>query len=259
MRKFTPRRRNGQLIKFGESPLAAEQQSCVVISERDLKKLWGRAAGHCSAPGCGVDCIPFLDPKTPTVIGEMAHVIPRSKDWIRGDGANEGEDTYENRILLCPTCHTKVDKAPEGTYPRQLLLDWKAKHEAQVAAALKVPRFDTLPELAGAIEKLLQENYFIWKKWGPDSALAEKNPFSSGARIWGLQKLSTVIPNNTRIVWLLRKHEKFIPTEHWKTCVEFVQHASAFEQNAYTRMDSEAVPRFPREFAALMMKLASTR
>lgn len=228
-----------------------------MISEKDVKLLWGRAAGHCSAPGCGVDCVPFLNPKTPTVIGEMAHVIPRSKNWVRGDGQTEGEDTYENLILLCPTCHTKVDKAPEQTYPRQMLLDWKTKHEAEVAAALNVPPFDTLRELAGAIEKLLQENYAAWKKWGPESALAEKNPLSSGARIWEFQKLSAVIPNNARIVELLRKHNKLIPAEDWKICIEFIQHASAFEQNAYVRMDSEAVPRFPEQFAQLISKLLS--
>jgi len=38
---------------------------------------------------------------------------------------------YVNLILLCPSCHTHVDKAPEE-YPEDLLKKWKKDHEAQV-------------------------------------------------------------------------------------------------------------------------------
>ena len=229
----------------------------MAISEKDIKKLWGRAAGHCSAPGCPQDCIPFLDPNEPTVIGEMAHIVPRSKDWTRGDGESAGEDTYENLILLYPTHHKMVDKAPEHVYPRELLLKWKTEHEAKVQASLSVPRFDDLPHLADAIGRLLTENHLLWKRTGPESELAKRNPFSSGARIWAFQKLSTIVPNNNRIVQLLTAHKHLIPSGDWADCVVFIQHASAFEQNAYHRMDGDAVPRFPADFGAFIAKLNS--
>lgn len=49
------------------------------ISDKDIRKLWGLAAGKCSFPSCGVDCIPFLNAENPTIIGEMAHIIAKTK------------------------------------------------------------------------------------------------------------------------------------------------------------------------------------
>jgi hypothetical protein len=225
------------------------------ISDADLKKLWGRAAGLCSAPKCQQDCIPFLNSKTATVIGEMAHVIAQSKNGPRGDGKKAGEDIYENLILLCPTCHTKIDKAPANTYSCELLLKWKTEHETKVRSSLNVPRYENLQQLAKAINQILVENNSVWKKVGPDSELAKRNPLSAGARIWSFQKLSTVIPNNKRIAQLLDAHKNLLSLADWNVCAEFVQHASAFEQNAYDRVDSDAVPRFPNSFGEFIIRL----
>jgi HNH endonuclease len=224
------------------------------LSDADLKKLWGLAAGICSAPECHQDCIPFLDPKTPTVIGEMAHVIAQSKDGPRGDGKNAGEDTYENLILLCPTCHTKIDKAPANTYSREVLLKWKTEHE-KARSSLKAPRYENLQQLAKAVSQLLEENYLVWKKYGPESELAKSNPFSAGARIWTFQKLSIIHPNNRRIAQLLKSHKDIIPVGDWSICAEFIQHASIFEQSSYQRIDSAAVLRFPQKFGELINSL----
>ena len=60
------------------------------ISAKDVKKLWGLAAGRCSRPGCAEVCIKFLA-DDPTVIGEMAHVIAKSPAGPRGVVAG-GED-----------------------------------------------------------------------------------------------------------------------------------------------------------------------
>src|ERR1019366_4311808 len=103
------------------------------INSKDTKKLWGLAAGRCSRPGCDEECIRLLA-SNPTVIGEMAHVIAQSPKGPRGVQQG-GEDTYENLILLCPTHHSEIDKAPAGTFPPGILLDWKKQHEAEVANA----------------------------------------------------------------------------------------------------------------------------
>jgi hypothetical protein len=85
------------------------------LSSKDIKKLWGLAAGRCSRPGCSEVCIKFLA-ADPTVIGEMAHVIAKKPGGPRGV-VTGGEDTYENLVLLCPTHHTEVDKSPPGAFP----------------------------------------------------------------------------------------------------------------------------------------------
>ncbi len=130
----------------------------MAISDTDIKKLWGLAAGRCASPGCNLDCIQFLDPKDPTVIGEMAHVIAKKPHGPRGRPAG-GLDTYENLILLCPTHHRTVDKAPEGKFPEAMLHQWKKDHEARIASLLRGVKFSTKEACCDAITRLLIENH----------------------------------------------------------------------------------------------------
>jgi hypothetical protein len=98
--------------------LLAEQDSQLSISEKDIKKLWGLAAGRCSYPGCAENCLPFLDCDTPTIIGEMAHVIAKKPKGPRGQYESVSNN-YGNLILLCPTHHRMIDKAEEGQFTIQ--------------------------------------------------------------------------------------------------------------------------------------------
>jgi tetratricopeptide (TPR) repeat protein len=97
----------------------------------DVALLWGRAAGRCSAPGCDIQLTLELPNTGRLIVGEHAHIIPRSPKGPRGDGNRTGSDDYENRILLCPVHHRIVDRAPDD-HPRELLLTWKADHEQRM-------------------------------------------------------------------------------------------------------------------------------
>src|SRR5258706_1902305 len=108
------------------------------ISELDLKKLWGKAAGQCSSPGCSNNCISYFEKSGDKILGEMAHVIPQSNDGPRGTAGTQGPDTYENLILLCPYHHTMVDKAPKD-FPAKLLHEWKSQHESRIEQSLAGP------------------------------------------------------------------------------------------------------------------------
>ena len=99
----------------------------------DVALLWGRAAGRCSAPDCGVELTLDLPIAGRLVVGERAHVISRSPRGPRGEGQRHGANTYDNLILLCPTHHRAVDKAPDD-HPPELLHAWKADHEERVRA-----------------------------------------------------------------------------------------------------------------------------
>src|SRR5690349_6102695 len=102
----------------------------MAISERDLKVLWGRAAGRCSICKIRVtedkqavsDAFPF---------GEHAHIIAENLNGPRGDVnlPDAVRNSYLNLILLCPNCHTKIDKAPED-YPVENLHHLKSIHES---------------------------------------------------------------------------------------------------------------------------------
>jgi hypothetical protein len=105
----------------------------MAISERDLKVLWGRAAGRCSI--CKIQVT--ADKQTVTdafPFGESAHIIAEKIGGPRGDAElpESLRNSYLNLILLCPTCHTKIDKAQED-FPVKKLLRIKSEHEFEMA------------------------------------------------------------------------------------------------------------------------------
>lgn len=221
----------------------------MAISEKDVKKLWGLAAGRCSRPGCEVECIRFLASDDPTVIGEMAHVIAKKPDGPRGRAAG-GEDTYDNLVLLCPTHHTEVDKAPDGVFTVEMLHGWKVAHEERVKNSFLSPKYADRQRLASAIKRLLIENKAAWKQYGPESLEATRNPMSNLAEVWKLRKLDAVVPNNRRILHMIEQNRDLIDVGDYHYCVEFMEHAKGFERNCYVR--TEGVPRFPVAFEEMV-------
>lgn len=108
------------------------------MKERDVKLLWGRAGARCSFGDCRRKLTE--DPTAATdalPLGEHAHIVAESLDGPRGrsvldDAARAG---YTNRILLCPTHHTLIDKAPND-YPVESLHIIKREHELWVEQQL---------------------------------------------------------------------------------------------------------------------------
>lgn len=226
------------------------------VSEKNIKKLWGLSAGRCNYPGCGELCIKFIDQSVPTVIGEMAHVIAESPGGARFEPACKDRNTYENLILLCPNHHTLVDKGPVEEFAAQKLRAWKQEHEASVSQALLTPSFAEKRELCKHLATMLAENKSIWSTFGPESQVAESNPVSSAAMIWALRKLDTIIPNNRKLIAMLKRHAFLFSVRENVICTKFVTHAEAFELSAYERQDSNAVPRFPVCFEKMIVENA---
>ena len=218
------------------------------ISETDIKRLWGKSAGLCSHPECNTDCLPFLDLDNPTIVGEMAHVIARKEKGARGR-AGGGDDTYANLILLCPTHHTLVDKAPEGEFPSSMLLKWKADHQRVIERSLASPPFPDRPSLDSYIQNLLIENHACWSTYGPESTEAKRNPNSTAGHIWQFRKLSFIVPNNRKIILAIHENRQHFDASEYKLACQFVEHAEGFESNCTNPV--EGVPRFPEAFGEL--------
>lgn len=218
------------------------------IREQDIKKLWALSGGRCAYPGCNANCIPFLDSSDPTVIGEMAHVIANSPVGPRGDGVG-GDDTYANLVLLCPTHHKYVDKAP-AKFPAETLFKWKANHESNVERATTAPVFPDRQSLFAFILGLLAENKACWQTYGPDSEHARRNPGSSAVTMWQLRKLSVNVANNSVVVGAIKRHRELFTGEELAACSLFIEHAAGFEHNCFEVI--EGVPRFPSSFESML-------
>jgi hypothetical protein len=105
---------------------------------RDLKILYGAAAARCAFANCRKELI--LDSNPADVrkqIGKIAHIVGHSDSGPRGDATYPRDklDTYENWVLLCPTCHDIVD-ALTNTHTVSGLRNLKTRHEEWVKQRL---------------------------------------------------------------------------------------------------------------------------
>lgn len=218
----------------------------MAISEADGKLLWGRAAGICSNPSCRTDLTAILQDSNSYNVGEIAHIIARSEDGLRGEEGG-GSDKYPNLILLCPTCHRHIDKSPEGTFTVEQLHRWKSDHEYAIRLRMSEVAYENIDELKRAVSKLLMENHLIWEEYGPQSKVAKEDHGSNSYKIWNLRKLGTVIPNNQKIINMVEANMKLLDADAYKAFLLFKNHATSFEANQYCRVSSYAL--FPEVFS----------
>jgi len=142
------------------------------FSEKDTKTLWGRAAGICSMPECRAKLT--QDAKAVPAaanLGEMAHIVAEEEGGPRGQSiltVNE-RNSYPNLILLCPTCHTRIDKADlVADFPIEKLHYIKSLHEQWIEDTLAVAR-DRAQEAADLVYASLVDSALsncMLEKWG---------------------------------------------------------------------------------------------
>jgi hypothetical protein len=97
----------------------------------DVKLLWGRSGNRCAFPKCKIE---LTIGGANSTLGEMAHIVaasPGGPRWRNGL-APEERDSYANRILLCPTHHSLVDKNPKE-WTEERLKKVKDEHEKWVS------------------------------------------------------------------------------------------------------------------------------
>ena len=104
----------------------------------DVKLLWGRSGNRCAFPKCKIE---LTIGGAISTLGEMAHVVAASSSGPRWkDGLTpEERDSYANRILLCPTHHTLIDKNPKE-WTEERLKKVKDEHEKWVSEQLEKER-----------------------------------------------------------------------------------------------------------------------
>ena len=104
------------------------------LSATDQKLLWGRSGNKCAHPNCG-QLLTEDGGSSSLVVGEMAHIYGEKPGAARWDpDVSIGIlKSYDNRILLCPTHHTIIDK-DEVNYTVDMLQSMKKVHEGIVIA-----------------------------------------------------------------------------------------------------------------------------
>lgn len=106
--------------------------------EKDIKLLWGLAAGRCAYPGCREPLlVEASDDDDAAVIGQIAHIHAASDNGPRANVALSAKDrnSYPNLLLLCGIHHPQSDKQP-NTHSAEDMRRWKADHEAWVRERL---------------------------------------------------------------------------------------------------------------------------
>lgn len=95
--------------------------------------IWMRGGGRCAFPGCNTPLWKDLLTSKKVNSGMIAHIVAWTPSGPRGDvalSARLAKDP-DNLMLLCPKHHDLVDDFP-GDYPREVLLEYKRRHEERI-------------------------------------------------------------------------------------------------------------------------------
>lgn len=119
--------------------------------------VWVRSAGHCEL--CGTDLTYDYRVGSKMKWGEVAHILPASPKGPRGQGdhgvleAKAHTNDCTNLMLLCPSCHDKIDRDAEG-YPAS---DLSGLHQAYLE---RIRLAATAPDGGRAIPVIVQSQHF---------------------------------------------------------------------------------------------------
>ncbi len=211
-------------------------------------RLFSSAAGHCQRPECLSSLFP-AEMGGDKHIAEMAHVIPHGEDGPRREERPEGEfdpDTFENLILLCPTCHTIIDKDPDA-YPRNTLLGWKAEHIGALARKQGIRAYDERGQVRDAVTAAMSENKAVWKQFAPvDGEAFEFDPESEAAKTWSQRMRSVILPNHFRILAIIKANLHHASDAEKETFARYQEHVRGLSERHVCDVAGSGI-RYPEE------------
>ncbi len=219
-----------------------------------LRVLLAKSGGYCQNPTCNDDLYPLITQGSLATIREAAHIIAFSKDGPRGaeELKTEEVNSFENLILLCPTCHTKIDKASH-LFSVELLVKWKKDHEEKILACFNAPIFDSIEDLSREVLFLLAQNKACFDTYGPCSKNRD-SLFSDAPHMWSHYALRTIIPNNRQILNILRKNHSYFGCKEVDIIEKFAAHKEGFEYNHLSGNKNTSVPLFPLEIHSIFQE-----
>jgi hypothetical protein len=209
-------------------------------------RLFADACGHCQNPDCLEKLFP-IELGGEKHIAEIAHVIPHGEAGPRyadRPGGDFDPDAYDNLILLCPTCHTTIDKNPDG-FPRVILLQWKKNHHANLTANQGIRAYSNRAEARAIIAGVMAENKAIWDEFAPEHGTSfEYDPDSEAARAWDQRMRSVILPNHYRAQAIIQANLKLATDDENRTFAEYKEHVRGLVERHVCGVAGRAI-RFP--------------
>jgi len=215
-------------------------------------RLFAAASAHCQNPDC-LDALFPIEMGGDKHIAEMAHVIPHGEKGPRHkDRPTEDFDpaSFDNLVLLCPTCHTKIDKDPDA-YTRAILLDWKQNHLAKLAHKQGIRPYEDRHELKNAVAARLAENKAIWEQYAPiDGSAFEFDPESEASRIWSQRMRSVILPNHYRIQAIIEMNLHHATSKEKQAFAKYQEHVRGLSERNICGIAGDST-RFPEEMEGI--------
>jgi len=215
-------------------------------------RLFAAASGHCQKPDC-LDTLFPVEMGGDKHIAEMAHVIPHGDTGPRHEERPAGDfdtDSFDNLILLCPTCHTKIDKNPEA-YPRHILIAWKQQHLANLALKQGIRSYADREHVRDAISRIMSENRAVWEKFAPvDGSDFEYDPESAASKAWEQRMRSVILPNHYRALAIIGANFTLATEGEKKAFSEYKEHVRGLVERHVCRVSSRAI-RFPQSMEGI--------
>lgn len=118
------------------------------ISENVKRKLYAESMGRCMNPDCQNELF-----QNKVDIIERAHIIPYCET---------ADNSFENLIILCPTCHKKFDK--NSSFSPEEVKNWKQIRKEEFDRIFS-KKYTTFDELKREVVPLLLENKTIYENY----------------------------------------------------------------------------------------------
>ena len=214
------------------------------------RRLFAASAGYCQNPGCVNEL--FIDAGGESLhIAEMAHVFAATNGGPRTNSqlGKAERGAFENLIVLCANCHTKVDKAPDA-FPDSMMLRWKHEHANKLRGLFGAVRLDNRTAARQIVEPLLAQNFAIFQQYGPHIE-AVLNPESGAAEQWKRKMLTRILPNNRRVLAVLDANRHLLHDEEKATVERFRQHIDDLE-SFHIEESRQDASRFPEGLSKIL-------
>jgi hypothetical protein len=203
-------------------------------------KLFAESAGFCQNPNCNKQLFFSIGPSD-IHIAEMAHIVGVAGTGPRTNAQMTAKQKADisNLILLCPTCHTKIDKA-EIEFDVQLIKEWKNMHSERISALFNIKQYESRLEARQAVAPIMNENKAIFELYGPmiDDWF---NPESELPERWISKIHCHILPNNRKLLKMIEHNQNLLTDNEATVFSIFKQHVLDFEAKHISKSDINAI------------------